>query len=340
MKKKILILGLIVASCFIAVCYVMDMLIIGISIVILSLVCAMLIMFANKLVKRTNWYRNVPLDANNFPTNDWYREHEERNYNMVVLGSSSAKYAFDFDGIDIKVFNWADQPQSLDYSFRILKNFFSILEKNGKVVISLSPLSGLNVIGKWSKCANDKYYVLLDSTLIDNYNEVSKRRRFPLLYTPKEAIKRLLKDVPAKTNTVWTRSDTIDFEKDASVWVHNWFKEFNIQNAEEDLSTENKQGRAYRVKLLQSMIDFCLERDLKPVLVIPPIHHALANKFTPVFRENYIYSFIKEANIKNIPFYDYMDDSRFSDDKYYMNSFFMSEEGAKKFTRIILNDLQ
>ena len=145
-----------------------------------------LLLILNKQVRKTNWYKNSIPDMDNYPNNDWYR----------------------------KAFNWAEQPQSLTNGFKILKNYFSILKKGGKVVIALGPFSGLNVDGKWNKTVNDKYYYILDSTLVDNYRQVFWRRRFPLLFLPIHSLKRLIKDIPVKTfNNKGCKC--ADFEEDA-----------------------------------------------------------------------------------------------------------------------------
>lgn len=93
----------------------------------------------NKIVKRTNWYKNVTPEWGKFPIEKWYRTNLDRNYDIVNVGSSSALYAFNYEGIPVKAFNWAMQPQSMEYSFRILKNFSSILGPKGIILIPLGP---------------------------------------------------------------------------------------------------------------------------------------------------------------------------------------------------------
>ena len=212
------------------------------------------------------------------------------------------------------------------------------MKKGGKVVIALGPFSGLNVDGKWNKTVNDKYYYILDSTLVDNYRQVFWRRRFPLLFLPIHSLKRLIKDIPVKTfNNKGCKC--ADFEEDAESWIENWKVEFGINDLDAPLSLDNKKGQKYRIRLLQQIIDFCLERNLQPVLVIPPMHPALAIRFSEAFWENYILYFIKQANYKQISFYNYMNDKRFHDDKYFYNAFLMNEEGARIFTSIFLKQL-
>ena len=74
----------------------------------------------NNLLKKTQWYRNMLVDPNHdiYPDNTWYRTHDERNFDIVNLGSSGGKWAFDYSDLDIKAMNWAQQPQTLveDYN--------------------------------------------------------------------------------------------------------------------------------------------------------------------------------------------------------------------------------
>lgn len=292
----------------------------------------------NKAVKHTWWFRSSIPDLNNYPTNEWYREHEERNYDVVNIGSSSAKHAFDYSGFGIKAFNWAEQPQSLSYGFKILKTYFSILKRNGVVIISLGPFSGLDVDGKWRKEANDKYYYLLAPELIDDFRSVKIRRNYPLIADPIRSMKELVKSILKKHPD--EKKDSVGFVDDSDRWIKGWLSEFGITNLEAGLSQENKNGREKRIKLLSDIINFCIERDLKPVIVIPPMHPTLSSKFSETFRENYIYSFIRSANSVNVPFMNYIDDMRFAEDRLFLNSFFLNETGAKQFMSIVLHDLE
>lgn len=340
MRKKIFTLGLLYAAlCLFSLAVNIK---IAISLFlggILALFISTTLLYINKLVKKTQWYKSVIPNMSLYPTNEWYREHLERNFDVVNIGSSSARYAFDYSGLPVKAFNWGEQPQSLNNGFKILKTYFSILKKGGMVIISLCPLSGLDIEGKWGKDANDKYYYILPSELINDYSSVAKRRNYPLVYYPITSIKNLLRKTLGKENGQNTEL-VKTFVDDSEKWIKIWKDEFGITSFEEPLSEVNNKGKEKRIALLKEIFTFCIERDLRPVIVIPPMHCSLANKFTPTFRENYIYSFVNKANIFKVPFLNYMDDERFDDDKYFYNSFFLNEKGAKKFTNIVLKDLK
>ena len=86
------------------------------------------------------------------------------------------------------------------------------------------------------------------------------------------------------------------------------------------------------------MLTFCRDRELVPVIVLPPMTKHLYGKMSDTFRNNYVYSFLEEVGIDGVRFLNYIDSPAFND-KDFLNSFFLNREGAKKFTRIVLTDL-
>ena len=293
-------------------------------------------------VKKTNWYRNSIPNIENYPGDKWYRDHLDRNYDVVNLGSSSAVFCFNYDGLGVKAFNWALKPQSMEYSFKVLKQYFSILRQKGIILIPFSPFSGLSVTGKWAESANDKYFHILDHTLIDNYPAVAKRRQHPFLAMPFACIKRLIKDVPASDMYSYNVhcKNLDEFTKSAKRWIDLWTKQFNISDLNKPLSYENLEGRKRRVQIVREMRTFCQERDLQPVIVLPPAHRTLNDYFSPTFINNYITSFIEELNAPSVKVLDYLNHPSFTKDEYFRDAYFMNEVGAKAFTKQVLKDLK
>lgn len=88
------------------------------------------------------------------------------------------------------------------------------------------------------------------------------------------------------------------------------------------------------------MISFCKERDIKPVLVLPPMYHTLASKFDKHARKVLLDDLIETLDDKSVKFLNYMDDSRLSHDiTLFQDSFLLNKKGAKKFTKIVLRDI-
>jgi len=287
----------------------------------------------SRVIRRTNWHDQYWAGVTKF----W--DINTFNFDVVNLGSNSGKYAFNYNGLNITGMNWAIGPQSLLHDFNILKNYFSYLREGATVIIPLCPFSSL--ISSYSKSSNLKYYTFLHPATIIDFDEKERIKalrikRNPLKEIPLFCIKQSIKDLE---NYIYKKDETCNYELHAKQFIEMWKKQFGIVDLDAPLSVENRKGHACRVQLLSEMIDFCLSRNLRPVLVIPPIHPALAQKLTPVFRENYIYSFVREANKKDAPFFDYIDHSEFREQSYYRNSFFLNEKGAIKFTRLFLQNL-
>ena len=297
------------------------------------------------IIKRTNWYKNLFV-KDIYPGNLWYREHDERNFDLVALGSSSAKWAFDFSDCEIKAMNWAQQPQTLVEDYNLLRNFHSILRKGGIVIITIMPFTSLN-----------KQTGLLDALKYQKvhshepiqphlYRKANRIAQMPLLMG-KPAIKALIKffirrDQNLKTDDLaMTLSNPMSQEqldRDALSFVNGWKSQFKISDFDAPLTEENLKGREFRVKLMQTIIDFCIERSYKPVFVIPPVTKHLSKYYTPLFEETYIYSFIKEVK-RDIPMFDYSKDKELEADDFYFNSFFLNLKGRRIFTKKVLSDI-
>ena len=157
-----------------------------------------------------------------------------------------------------------------------------------------------------------------------------------------QSIKRLLRDVPYSNMYSYNiQCKTKDeFENSARYWINLWMKEFNIEDLNAPLSQENLEGRKSRLKVVKEIIIFCQERDLEPVIVLPPAHETLNRYFTSDFVRNYITSFLDELNSPEVKVLNYLANSKFTEDEYFRDAYFMNKEGAKAFTRQVLSDIK
>lgn len=304
-----------------------------------------------KILYKTNWYKSMFLDPNHeiYPDNVWYREHDERNFDVVNLGSSGGKWAFDYADLNVKAMNWAQQPQTLLEDYNLLRHFHSILKRGGYVLITIMPFTGLN---KKTGLMDAMKYVKFDiqGEPIQPYmfNEAIRYATYPFLFK-KAALKVLIRyfmgrdkkcGLHPETQLEYNPMKSNELEKDAKRWIDGWKKQFGISDFDAPLTRENEEGRAYRIKLMQTLIDFCTERGYKPVYVIPPVTEHLAKYYTPKFEEIYIYGYLKEVN-RVVLTLDYSKDSEFRfNDELFFNSFFLNKKGRKLFTRRVLKDLK
>lgn len=300
-------------------------------------------LFANKCVKNTNWYKNQFIGKDRFVFGREIRMHLTRNYDVGNVGSQSGKFAFAYEDSGLTGANWAAGSESLSYNFRVLKNYFSYLRDGGTIILTMTPF-GFCLKDYADDKLNTRYYLYLDPTLIIGYSRLKyvSRIKYPLLSSPIQAMKRLIRDVPADNRLSLTTNSMSpeEIEEDAARWIYGWKRQFSISELDGPISERNRDCIAYNINLLTEMISFCLERNLKPVIVLPPTTKALSSKFSEKFCESYVYSVIRNANTHQVPFLNYLDDARFSDNELFFNSFFLNTKGRKVFTQIVLSDLK
>jgi hypothetical protein len=297
----------------------------------------------NKLLKMTNWYRNNFVHTTQFVSNVGYREDTQRNYEVVNLGSNPARFAFFYEKELGQ--NWSTGLQGLDMDLEVLKYYHSYIKKDGIVLIPIVAFSsvsgnlsqGLSYVAKFASIL-DGYQV---QTSIGQGKQACRWIGYPLFHNWKN-VRFLIKDVERDDRLALSGQpmQAIELNRDALRWMEGWKAEFAIKDLEAPLSSALQESRKKSIDDLQKLIDFCLERSLRPVLIFPPMSDYLSRLFSEAARETYIYSFIREANIKHVPFLDYLDDERFSDPDLYFNSFFLNLRGRKLFTGQVLSDLK
>jgi hypothetical protein len=294
------------------------------------------------LIEKNEWYLHEFSDCtkfwNNFPF----------NLEIVNLGSSSAFYGFDYSELPIKAANWAIRPQSFPQDFALLKTYYSYLGPKAIVLIVLCPYS--SCFKSYTDISLEKYYTILHPGVIEEFSLEKQKKIYNKKNKPWELYKiQLFKGMISNIKSIIRRRKRPEIytyqpmnkrqlEEDAMKWINGWKKQFNITDMNAPLPIHIKEGREKRVSTLKDIISFCKERELRPVIVLPPITQHLSSKMSETFRNNYIYSFLEEVNLCNTPFLNYLDDNRFQDGDFF-NSFFLNRNGAKKFTKIIYDEV-
>lgn len=122
----------------------------GISVRGSIIIAACWFLFALIFLKVNRWMRPY-LNGKEYPNNDWYRNHNERNYDVLILGDDISRPKIPEECLhNKKVFDCSLSDQNLYVDFLVLKNTFSILKPQGVVYIPLREAS--------IKYINDKFY--------------------------------------------------------------------------------------------------------------------------------------------------------------------------------------
>lgn len=292
----------------------------------------------NRFIKHTVWYDNL-----------WGGALKIINLNtfglqVVNTGSGSGVHNFCYDNLPIKGFNFALGPQSLVHDFNILKNYFSYFEKGCTIIIPICPFSGMVV--KYNKAHNFKYYPMLHPATIDNFEESERTFAYKTLKDPLGTLsftcfKGIIReDFIHKLKCIINRTKKPSIEKTADEMMSGWMKQFSIRNLNDPISDVHRQEIQKRKTTLGEMLDFCIERGFRPVVVVPPMHPLLSEKFPDTFNSQYMIPMQEEAKLRGVLCIDYMKDNRFFDDSLYETALFLNKEGAKAFTRQVLSDIR
>lgn len=303
--------------------------------------------FLSKAIKHTNWYNNNFLYTKQMCSNAGYRNYLVRNLDIVNVGSNPARFAFHYD--DILGENWSTGNQGKDMDFEILKFRHSFIKKGGVVLLPIVPFS--SVAGFLKKYKPEylgvKYYAKFAHTLdfrqankIPECREARKWIANPLQYNWRDVKYLFFDELPDIRLSI---SDMPlmypQLVEDARRIMESWLKEFNLNSIHDDLSAELKYGFDNSVTIMQEMIDFLEERDLKPVIVLTPMSKPLQEMFPEDAKKRFIYDFIDTIDRPEVKFLDYSIVEELQDPQLYFNSLFLNLRGRKFFTKRVLNDL-
>ncbi|MCL2260135.1 MAG: hypothetical protein FWC15_02135 [Fibromonadales bacterium] len=286
--------------------------------------------FLNARVKKTWWYKL------NYDYAIKMKDWNMFNLDLVNLGSSSAKFAFDYSACDLKASNWANQPQNLSSDFAVIKNYSRFMRQNGIVIITLiCPFCGLVI--DYQKKFYDKYHYFLPPDSIKYFSEqtlekVQKMVEYPLLGATKTSIEAMVlcKDKPKYQSA----------KIDAQNRINGWKKQFSIEDLADQLSDENLKAIEFNTNLLCEMVNFCKECSLKPVLGIMPATKALKDHIPLNFMQRTFYDMVEKVNERTgVRILDFYRSAEFESEDLYLDSFLMNEKGRKLFTQKVLGEV-
>lgn len=184
-------------------------------------------------------------NPNEYPTNEWYRQHAERNFDMLILGDAAAKRITPTN-IPGKILNFSLPHQSLVLDFEVLRQTFSILKPGGTAWFVLNAHA---CCCGWGKTDLRPYYWLFWPYHIAKnpfqlfYIRVAKR--LPMIMLRPRDIYRIIKGV----------TDEDLFKSEAQRAKREWAR----------LTTDERHiAVAKSSSLIREIIAFCKEREITP----------------------------------------------------------------------------
>lgn len=278
----------------------------------------------NRFIRKSYWYNNII-----FADCEKFWNQTEFGLDIVNLGSTSARSAFNYSGTELKAKNWAMSPQTFVGDLEILRNYSCYLKENATVIIPICPFSCL---GGYNLDLPDKYYTILNIASFPHASFIRRQNIFKIKSNPISAYP-LVQLVSRKKKSVCN-----DFSKDAITRMNAWKHEFSIMRWEYPLSIVNKDAYNDSAIILTEIIDYCKSHNFRPVVVLPPVSNELNSLFTQEMKKLFITDFVQKAS-KTVLFLNYMDSPEFRDSSLYENSFLLNAKGGNLFTQRILRDI-
>lgn len=295
----------------------------------------------DRLIRCTAWYRNV--------FEDYFRIRRiAQHQDIINLGSNPAKFGLDYSECDVRGFNLAVGPQTVGYDLNMLKNYHSYLDENGPKLLLLlfCPFSLCKDF--YTERDGDvhrdlRYYPILHHAMIREYDEATYQLwvRHPcrLLLKDWKVWARILTSRRNRSLDCAVNSlDGAGMEQSADRFIDGWKQEFSLRDFDaEHLSPEVERALAYNSGVLDKIVAFCNERDIRPVFVLPPISHSINSRIPADFKERCTYSILRS---KPLPLLDYTEDERFTKPEYFVNALCLNKTGRMAFTRQVIADLK
>ncbi len=265
-------------------------------------------------------------------------------YDAVAFGSSYCRYGIDFG--DYNGYNFGYSSQFFYYTEKMLKEYTKDCLKPGGVVFLIIADLVFAETGKGMPGSNNYISILSTKSLGDEFSFFKYIRiaRFPLLFNPKlikSCLFCVLKGNQDKYYAL-THNELSEEKVDAAAKKRcdDWCNQFGLKNTfSSSIPTRLEDNFIRSRALLTSMIQFCLDSGFRPILVVTPVSNKMNANMSDEFINKVLFENIQKANIQNVPFLNYLKDSRFQDPVYYGNNAdFLNSTGRKFFTRILLND--
>lgn len=272
-----------------------------------------------------------------------FLEEIPKQLSVINLGSSYARFGFDYEQADSKGCNFAIQPQSLSYDYKILKQYKDYMAFGCKVLIIL-PVFAFSFLDYSNDRSNTKYYYFLKKEYINNYSPIKYLFRVKLpLFSSIWNLYFILKN-PVEKN--YFDCDTYcssrgEAQNEAIKRINEWKKQFKLKDVITIDSIKHLQEEFQKTqKLVREMIDYCIYNGWKPIIIIPPVSKELNSCISEEVVNALLYENIEKVNEKQIPVLDYLYDSRFQDYRLYSNADFLNKAGRKIFTHTVLKDIK
>lgn len=255
---------------------------------------------------------------------------------LANTGSSHGVHAFNYDVYNGVAFNFALDSQSLEYDYNILNYYIEHYNSNSVLLIPISYFSFWSDELKSDSfdAKNMRYLSILD---IDHMRFKNKKDYYINKYLSASQIAdrqimSVFKEMPDIEKNPQTTDYTIEEvgEKRAAYHLRNIQKENGLAEINPD---------AFEAVL--NMIKLCNKHNITPVLITTPYMSYYSKWMSEEFLQEFYGHIYAIQSEMGVVYLDYSEDERFlNEEKLFVDTDHLNEEGAPIFTEIVIQDLE
>lgn len=277
--------------------------------------------------------REVP---NSYKLKEAWITRNKSDVQILICGPSHSYYCINpyyFEGY--KAFNLANVSETYDYTYYLLSRDSSAYEKLKYVFLTVSyytfPFKKLEEGPEWYRCINYKLYnECTKHSDFSKYNfELSNRETY---------IRKIIKFFKSDNSV---GCDSLGWANDYCLATRKKTDSFyNKDVALADMkyhTSKDWSDELYIFEYLCKIAEFCQKRNIKMILVTPPVWHTYSDNCDKKQLER-MYQLVDSLVHKYpVEYKDYFNDKRFE-----LNDFYdichLSDLGAEKFSKILKKD--
>jgi hypothetical protein len=303
------------------------------KLLVLGLIVFSVVFFLNRLYIRTNWY----LDYESGLQEIKKFQSVPGNLDIINLGSSPGWFALSYDNLQFRGFNMGLSVQDFFYDYSLLRKYFHHLKPGCIVLICLSYHSFFvtsEAVYQQSQFNEQKYYLFLEPQYINHFKASKwiQYKMFPVILAREHLL-----DI---FHNGFKRQDPLDINKNI---IGPDFAKFAGLEGEliKKYASHLQTGIPLNRIRLRKIIFFCKQNHLKPVLIVTPYPKALNRSLGEKFIQQNFRRFIKPWQQAHIPYFDYSQDSKFSNSPdLFLDPQHLNKRGREIFTETVIKDLQ
>ena len=276
---------------------------------------------------------------------------------IANVGSSHGAYDFTYDELTkegFSCFNFGSVSQTYQYDLALLQEYGVHLDKGCVLFIPVSYFSFNNetVDETEAQALSVKYYHCLSPKNVPDYDLYTDivTTRLPILSAGEDLLKLLpafspsLKVFAAEENPEISETEEAAPDNPETPEMDEaaiaQFAERAAMRYDRHFNNKETLFLPEREEQLLSLIDYCKEHELTPVLITTPFSSYYNAPVSEAFFDQFYSTVNRISSDTGVSYYDYSHDARFSENlTYFSDSDHLNAEGAAYFMEIIMEEV-